>query len=51
MASSNIFKGAATALITPMTESGVDYDSLAKLYLWEERDSFERQKGFNTAKI
>ena len=35
MASSNIFKGAATALITPMTESGVDYDSLAKLLDWQ----------------
>ncbi|MBR1486112.1 MAG: 4-hydroxy-tetrahydrodipicolinate synthase [Synergistaceae bacterium] len=35
MASSHIFKGVATALITPMTESGVDYDSLARLLDWQ----------------
>ena len=35
MASSHIFKGAATALITPMNASGVDYDSLAKLLDWQ----------------
>ena len=35
MASSHIFKGAATALITPMNERGVDFDSLAKLLDWQ----------------
>ena len=35
MASSNIFRGAATALITPMNDNGVDYDSLAKLLDWQ----------------
>ncbi len=35
MASSHIFKGAATALITPMTADGVDYNSLAKLLDWQ----------------
>lgn len=35
MASSHIFKGAATALITPMNASGVDYNSLAKLLDWQ----------------
>ncbi|MBQ9419943.1 MAG: 4-hydroxy-tetrahydrodipicolinate synthase, partial [Synergistaceae bacterium] len=35
MASSNIFKGAATALITPMNANGIDYDSLAKLLDWQ----------------
>ena len=35
MASSHIFKGAATALITPMNSSGVDYNSLAKLLDWQ----------------
>ena len=35
MASSHIFKGVATALITPMTASGVDYDALAKLLDWQ----------------
>ena len=27
----NIFRGAATALVTPMTSTGVDYDALARL--------------------
>ena len=35
MASSHIFKGAATALITPMNANGVDYNSLAKLLDWQ----------------
>lgn len=35
MASSHIFKGAATALITPMNADGVDYNSLAKLIDWQ----------------
>ncbi|MBQ7196818.1 MAG: 4-hydroxy-tetrahydrodipicolinate synthase [Synergistaceae bacterium] len=35
MASSKIFKGAATALITPMNANGIDYDSLAKLLDWQ----------------
>ena len=35
MASSHIFKGAATALITPMNANGVNYDSLAKLLDWQ----------------
>jgi len=35
MASSHIFKGAATALITPMNDKGIDYDSLAKLLDWQ----------------
>ena len=35
MASSHIFKGVATALITPMNANGVDYDSLAKLLDWQ----------------
>ena len=35
MASSNIFKGAATALITPMNANGIDFDSLGKLLDWQ----------------
>ena len=35
MASSHIFKGAATALITPMNANGIDYNSLAKLLDWQ----------------
>ena len=30
-----IFRGAATALITPMTEHGVDYESLGRLIDWQ----------------
>ncbi len=30
-----VFTGAATALITPTTEAGVDYDSLGKLIDWQ----------------
>jgi 4-hydroxy-tetrahydrodipicolinate synthase len=31
----NIFEGIATALITPMTEDGVNYDQLGKLIDWQ----------------
>ena len=30
-----IFKGVATALITPMNEKGVDYDAFGKLIDWQ----------------
>ncbi len=30
-----IFEGAATAIITPLTESGVDYESFARLIEWQ----------------
>lgn len=35
MAKQTIFKGAATALITPLNENGVDYESLEKLIEWQ----------------
>lgn len=35
MVKQHIFAGAATALITPMTASGVDYDRLGKLIDWQ----------------
>ena len=35
MKKSPIFRGAATALITPMTEHGVDYASLGRLIDWQ----------------
>lgn len=35
MAKQAIFTGAATALITPMTERGVDYESCGKLIDWQ----------------
>ena len=30
-----IFRGAATALVTPLTENGVDYDALGRLIDWQ----------------
>lgn len=33
-----IFEGAATALVTPMTENGIDYENLAKLIEFQIRD-------------
>ena len=35
MTNNPIFRGAATALITPLTSSGVDYDSFGKLIDWQ----------------
>jgi len=35
MTDNPIFRGAATALITPMTEKGVDYEAFARLIDWQ----------------
>ncbi len=35
MTANPIFRGAATALITPLTETGVDYDAFARLIDWQ----------------
>ncbi len=35
MANHTIFKGAATALITPLNENGVDYENFGKLIDWQ----------------
>lgn len=35
MAKNTIFKGAATALITPLNENGVDYENFGKLIDWQ----------------
>ena len=35
MEKKHIFKGTATALVTPMNESGVDYEALGKLIDWQ----------------
>ena len=35
MKKESIFRGAATALITPMTETGVDYPAFEKLINWQ----------------
>lgn len=32
---SPVFTGAATALITPLDESGIDYNALARLIDWQ----------------
>ena len=35
MEKQHVFTGAATALVTPMTETGVDYEALGKLIDWQ----------------
>ena len=35
MTSNPIFRGAATALITPLTENGVDYEAMGRLIDWQ----------------
>ena len=35
MTKNPIFRGAATALITPLTENGVDYTALERLINWQ----------------
>ena len=35
MTQNPVFRGAATALITPLTENGVDFDALGKLIDWQ----------------
>ena len=35
MAKKCVFKGAATALITPLTEAGIDYDAFGRLIDWQ----------------
>lgn len=35
MTNTPIFKGAATALITPLTESGIDFDAFGRLIDWQ----------------
>ena len=35
MTNNSIFRGAATALITPLTESGIDYENFGRLIDWQ----------------
>ena len=35
MTSNPIFRGVATALVTPTTENGVDYEALGRLIDWQ----------------
>mgnify|MGYP003324057321 CR=1 FL=1 len=30
-----VFKGAATAIVTPLTENGIDYEAFGKLIDWQ----------------
>ena len=41
MRKNSIFRGAATALITPMTETGVDYPALEKLINWQINEGID----------
>lgn len=41
MTKTTIFEGAATALITPMTEKGVDYPALKKLIDWQIEEGID----------
>ncbi len=41
MENKSIFTGAATALITPMTETGVDYPALEKLINWQIEEGID----------
>ena len=41
MKEQTIFQGAATALITPMTEAGVDYPALKKLINWQIEEGID----------
>ena len=35
MKTTSIFRGAATALVTPLTASGVDYEAFGRLIDWQ----------------
>ena len=41
MKKQTIFRGAATALITPLTEKGVDYEALGKLIDWQIEEGID----------
>ncbi len=41
MVKSPVFRGAATALITPLTENGVDYDALGRLIDWQIEEGID----------
>ena len=41
MGKNTIFTGAATAIITPMTENGVDYESFGKLIDWQIEEGID----------
>jgi len=36
MTENSIFRGAATALITPLTKDGVDYENFGRLIDWQK---------------
>ena len=41
MTNTPIFKGAATALVTPMNEHGVDYDTMGRLLDWQIEEGID----------
>ena len=41
MTNNPIFRGAATALITPLTEKGVDYAALERLINWQNGEGID----------
>ena len=41
MRTNSIFRGAATALVTPMNENGVDYPALKKLIDWQIEEGID----------
>ncbi|MBO7292334.1 MAG: dihydrodipicolinate synthase family protein, partial [Clostridia bacterium] len=36
-----IFEGAATALVTPLTEAGIDYEAFGRLIDWQIADGID----------
>ena len=41
MTNNPIFKGAATALVTPLTENGIDYAQLERLINWQIEEGID----------
>ena len=46
MKKETIFRGAATALITPLTETGVDYEAFGKLIDWQLAEGIDASRSF-----
>ena len=40
MSKTTIFKGAATALVTPLNENGIDYENFGRLIDWQIEQGF-----------
>ena len=46
MTKNPIFRGAATALVTPLTESGIDYNQFGRLIDWQIAGGIEGVRHF-----